>query len=289
MRLSLLLAAGLSTFAFAPILVRYAGDTDPVFLAAIRTVTAFFILLPVWMVQRVDGRIKSWPLEENRKAAAAGVFLALHFICWFASLTYTSVASASVLVTIHPVILIVVETVTRTGRYSAISWAGVAVAFSGSLVLGLTNTDPAPTFSNPLLGNSLAVLAAVFFVFYILLSRGLRVRADWLDFIFRVYAGTALGCVIAIFVMGSEWTREPIVWICGILLAIGPQILGHGSINYAVKYVAPTLLSTLILVEPVFAILLAAALFTEIPNLQETLSMFVIMAGVGLCWWGSRG
>jgi len=154
------------------------------------------------------------------------------------------------------------------------------------VLLGVMDTDPAATYSNPVLGNIFAVLAAVLFVFYLLLSRRLRAKGGWLDFIFRVYAGTAIMCLLVFLVMGVSLKVTLIAWICGIALAIGPQILGHGSINYSVKYVAPTLLSTLILAEPVFAIILAAFLFEEIPSLPESVSMIVIMAGVGLAWLG---
>ncbi len=285
-RLVLLLTAGLATFAFAPILVRFAGDTHPVALATIRTVSAALILFPFWLRGRKTGLVEKWDRKDNWYAIAAGSFLALHFIFWFASLAYTSVASASVLVTIHPVILIVVESFNKTGRFSAATWLGVLTAFSGSVLLGVMDTDPATTYSNPVLGNIFAVLAAVLFVFYLLLSRRLRAKGGWLDFIFRVYAGTAIMCLLVFLVMGVSLKVTLIAWICGIALAIGPQILGHGSINYSVKYVAPTLLSTLILAEPVFAIILAAFLFEEIPSLPESVSMIVIMAGVGLAWLG---
>ncbi|MCH8487050.1 MAG: DMT family transporter [Candidatus Cyclonatronum sp.] len=285
-RLVLLLGAGMATFAFAPILVRYAGDTDPVFLACIRTVSAALILLPFWLRQRAVAPQAAWSTRDNLYAGAAGLFLALHFVLWFASLSFTSVASASVLVTIHPIILIVVESATGSGRFGRLTWLGVFTAFGGSLILGVMDTDPAATYTNPVLGNLFAVAAAVMFVFYLLLSRRLRAKGGWLDFVFRVYSGTALGCLLILLLLRPSLEASLIAWVCGIALAIGPQILGHGSLNYSVKFVAPTLLSTLILIEPVFAILLAGFLFSEIPSVPESAAMLVIMAGVGLSWFG---
>lgn len=286
LKLVLLLGAGMATFAFAPILVRLAGDVNPVFLATIRTVSAALILLPFWLRGRHTGQVKKWSRSETLYALIAGSFLALHFIFWFASLAYTSVASASVLVTIHPVILIVVESLSGSGKFSRITWLGVFTAFGGSTLLGIMDTDPAATYSDPVLGNVFALIAAVLFVFYLLMSRKLRTKSGWLDFIFRVYLGTAIACVLVFLVAGVSYQAGLAAWVCGIALAIGPQIVGHGSVNYSVKYVAPTLLSTLILAEPVFAIILAAFLFEEIPSLPESISMLVIMAGVMLAWLG---
>lgn len=285
-KLVVLLFFGMASFAFAPILVRFAGDVHPVMLAVIRTVSAAIILLPFWLHKRRENEFPEWTRREIWYSVAAGAFLGLHFVSWFVSLAYTSVASASVLVTIHPIILIVVESAMRTNRFKGLTWAGVFIAFGGSGLLAFMDSDPAVAFPNPTLGNSFAILAAVFFVFYILLSRSLRHKARWLDFVFRVYAGTAITCLILFFVLDVPLIATPIAVICGLALAVGPQILGHGSINYSVRYVSPTLLSTLILAEPVFAILLAAAIFHEIPSTAEAAAMSTILFGIILTWLG---
>lgn len=286
LKLSALLFLGMATFAFAPILVRFAGDVHPLMLAVIRTVSAVIMLLPFWLSKRANNEFPAWEKKDIWLSVAAGAFLGLHFISWFFSLAYTSVASASVLVTIHPIILIVVESVMRINRFKVLTWLGVFVAFGGSIILSFVDSEPVVATPNPALGNAFAIMAAIFFVFYILLSRKLRYKARWLDFVFRVYAGTAVTCVILFFGLGLPIQAAPIAIVCGILLAAGPQILGHGSVNYSVKYVSPTLLSTLILAEPVFAILLAIALFSEIPTFAEILAMSTILFGVMLTWIG---
>jgi drug/metabolite transporter (DMT)-like permease len=287
-KLVLYLLVGMGTFALAPILVRFAGDVHPVTLAVIRTVTAVLLLTPFWLKQRMSQTIEPWAKKDQWLSVAAGSFLALHFLCWFYALAYTSVASASVLVTIHPIILIVVESVLRTNRFKLLTWIGVIVAFSGSVLLALMDSDAAVPTPNAPLGNSLAILAAVFFVFYILLSRKLRLKARWLDFVFRVYASTAVTCVVVFFLLGLSFTASLAAIICGILLAIGPQIAGHGSLNYSVKFVSPTLLATLILAEPVFAIFLAAFLFSEVPTFIEISAMSTILFGIILTWFGGQ-
>jgi hypothetical protein len=47
----------------------------------------------------------------------------------------------------------------------------------------------------------------------------------------------------------------------GLALAVGPTIIGHGSMNYAVKYISPTILATLILSEAVVAAVAGPAWF----------------------------
>lgn len=244
------------------------------------------MLFPFWLNQRMKGDFPAWTRKEQIPSILAGVFLGLHFTSWIASLSFTSIASASVLVTIHPILLIIVESFMRTSKFRAITWAGVIIAFMGSALMAFSESDPAVAYANPLFGNFLAVAAAVFFVGYLMLSRSLRQKARWLDFIFRVYAGTALTCVVLFLGMGLPLTAAPIAVLCGIGLAIGPQIIGHGSVNYSVKFVNPTLLATLILTEPVFAIILAIFIFGENPTIIEIASMLVIMGGIVLAWVG---
>jgi len=108
-RLVVFLAAGLISFAFAPIFVRLAGDVNPVALAIWRTTFAVIFIGPFYLFRREQELIDA-PLPKRTifyLSMLSGAMLGLHFILWISALKYTSVASASVLVTIHPIILIV--------------------------------------------------------------------------------------------------------------------------------------------------------------------------------------
>lgn len=289
-----LLAAGLTMFAFAPIFVRLAGaDADPVAITAIRTVCAFLMLVPFWTYDRYFKKGSEQRVYRSRAeigwGALAGFFLAMHFVLWISSLFYTSIASASVLVTIHPIMLILVESTFLKKRFPIISWIGVIIAFGGSVFLGISDSGPNDQFANPLLGNMMAFTAAIFFVFYILISQKIRKSSSWLDYVFTVYGFTALSTVVIAWILGVGLNQPLPTWISGIALAIGASIIGHGSMNYAVKFISATLISTLILAEPVFATLLGVAFFGEIPPFLSMLAMAVIMSGIFMTWWGRRG
>lgn len=242
------------------------------------------------------GRLSGWGDESDDGtdatfwyAVLAGVSLGLHFTFWIASLSYTSVASASVLVTIHPVMVILVERLLFKRVFSLPVWLGVLVAFSGSVLLGITDQQIATGFSNPLLGNLLAFTAAAIFVVYLLIGQRIRQKMGWYDYVFRVYFFAALTCLILNVVIGFQ--MSDISWTgvaAGLGLAVGPQIVGHGSMNYAVKYISPTLISTLILAEPLIASVLALFLFNEIPPLASIVAMIIILVGIMLTWKRER-
>jgi drug/metabolite transporter (DMT)-like permease len=286
-----LLALGLATFGAAPILVRLAGaDADPIAITTVRTVVAALVLLPLWWWHPL-GRA-STPRDAGgswRWSILSGLFLALHFTLWVASLGYTSVASASVLVTCHPVLLIVIESVLFRVAFRRLTWLGVLIAFGGTVLLALSDRTPATTYTDPLLGNLLAFVAALLFVGYILISQRIRRLHSWLDYVGRVYLATAVFTVL-IFVLTDRSLEmlTPAVLTSGVLLALGAQLLGHGALNYAVKFVAPTLLSTLILAEPLIATLLAVALLGEVPAPLAAVAMVLTLGGILLSWWGRR-
>lgn len=278
------LLAGLTAFGFAPILVRYASDTSPLVLVVYRTVFAALMLLPFWIWLR-DSSTRSGKGKERLWIALSGICLGLHFTFWISSLYYTSVASASVLVTIHPIIMILVERLWFKRSFATTTWIGVFLAFGGSVLLGVSDSQIEQDFTDPLFGNFLALTAAIIFVVYLLIGQKIRKNREWIDYVFPVYFYAAAACVIIAVMMGKNLFDISTIGVwAGAGLAFGPQILGHGSMNYAVKYVSPTLLSTLILVEPLLASVLAFFLFAELPPFASMAAMVIILAGVGLTW-----
>lgn len=283
--MTLLLAAGLLTFGFAPILVRFATDVEPLLLAAMRTGFSVLILLPFWLRKRKTLTELKAGGVSSKLMMAAGFCLGMHFTLWIASLHYTSVASASVLVTMHPVMLIVAESLIFKKNFRPLVWIGVIIAFGGSVMLGLADDAQMEQFPQALLGNTLAFLSAVIFVFYFLLGRKIRQQAEWIDYVYYVYLYASITCAVLVLIWsgGIPYISLSAV-IVGVLLAAGPTVLGHGSMNYAVKYISPTLLSTLILSEAVIAAIAAWLVFGEIPSSLSVGAMLVIVAGVSMSW-----
>ncbi len=278
------LAAGLAAFGFAPILVRLAPNTSPLVLVVYRTVFAALMLLPFWLWTR-NRESRQGKSKERLWIGLSGVCLGFHFICWLSSLYYTSVASASVLVTIHPIIMILVERLWFKRSFVATTWIGVVMAFGGSLLLGISDSQMEQSFSDPLFGNLLALTAAIIFVVYLLIGQQIRQKRAWIDYVFPVYFYAAATCVLVAILMGKNLLNISTIGVwAGAGLAFGPQILGHGSMNFAVKYVSPTLLSTLILAEPLLASVLAFAFFAEMPPVTSIIAMIIILIGVGLTW-----
>lgn|SRR5699024_718869 len=278
------LIIGLTTFGFAPILVRVAMDTSPFVLVSYRTVLAVVMLLPFWIIYGKKRQV--WTInKESLWVVLAGICLGFHFTSWLASLYYTSVASSSVLVTTHPVMMILVERIWFKRRFNRTTWAGVFLAFSGSLILGISDSQISQPFADPLFGNTLAFIAAIIFVLYLLIGQEVRKNRNWIDYVFPVYFYAAITTVVTALILGENLLKISKIGLwAGVGLAFGPQLLGHGAMNYTVKYVSPTFLSTLVLAEPLLASVLAYFIFEEQPPTASIAGMVVILIGITLTW-----
>ena len=98
------LALGVLVVSTASILIRWAQaeGVPSLAIAAWRLTIAALLLAPfVWFKARTE--ITAMPRATLGLALASGVFLALHFASWIASLQYTSVASSVALVTTNPI------------------------------------------------------------------------------------------------------------------------------------------------------------------------------------------
>lgn len=70
-------------------------------IAFYRLFFTVLIMLPIYLIKYVK-ELRNMTKKDYILSTIAGVFLAFHFILWFESLDYTSVASSTVLVTLQP-------------------------------------------------------------------------------------------------------------------------------------------------------------------------------------------
>lgn len=284
-RVYVALALGVISFALAPILVRLAGDVPALAIAVWRTGIAAAVLL-VPAAARVIPDIRQLPLREKSLIGVAGVFLGLHFIAWIESLSHTTVASASVFVTSSPVILAGLGYVVLGERLSSTTVGGILVAVAGAVLIGWADAGAVTLGQGALWGNTLALAGALLVSVYLLIGRVVRQEVSWLAYIAPLYATAAVTALVMAVIqdvplLGYSWS---FYGLCA-GLALGPQLLGHGSFNYALQYMPAAIVGMLALLEPVGASVLAYALFGEVPPGLSLLGMVVVLAGVSVVVW----
>ncbi len=275
------LGCGMLAYASSSLLVRAAGDVPASALIAGRTLFAIVLLGVLAPRATRDaaahaGRHGAWVL------AGAGAMLAAHFLLWVESLALTSVASASVLVTTTPVQIAVWRAVQTRRLPSGGTLVAVALGAIGAVLIGVGDAgQDAGIGRNPVLGNVLAFLSATVMAAYLGVAARVRQRLTWPGYVVPVYASVAVvavGYALLRGTLGALAVPETALWC--LAMALGPQIIGHGATNYAVRYVSPLMLGLLSLLEPIGASALAVVLFAEVPGALSVAGMALCLAAV---------
>jgi drug/metabolite transporter (DMT)-like permease len=71
-------------------------------------------------------------------------------------------------------------------------------------------------------------------------------------------------------------------------MALFPQLIGHTSLNWAVRWISPTLVTLAILFEPLGSSLLGWLVFMEIPPLTVIWGGLILLVGVAIAVIGNR-
>jgi drug/metabolite transporter (DMT)-like permease len=169
-----------------------------------------------------------------------------------------------------------------------LTFIGIFVALTGGLLIVLADRDVSSSYPNPLLGNSLALIGAILVSGYILLGReaqrkGLNIK----NYITVAYTTAGLALLPAVFLFGQGYESYPLsVYVYVLMMAIFPQLIGHTSFNWALRWVAPTIVTMVILLEPIAASLLGVFIFGEIPAQEVIYGGLILLIGVGIAILG---
>ena len=255
-------------------------------LAAARLSFAAVLLLPhgTHILRRQPPTRTAWGW-----AIAAGITLALHFAAWITSLGFTSIAASTTLVTTNPIWIALLSWIWFGERPTGQRWLGIAIALLGSGVIAFGGSPSSAVESAPLLGNGLALLGAWTVSVYLLLGREAQRQ------------GLGLGAYITIAYTVAAIALLPLPWLVGthyrdydlpvygyiFLTTLLPQLIGHTSLNWAVRWISPTVVALVVLIEPVLASGLGWLLFAEVPSVAVLAGAIVVLLGVAIAVMGA--
>ncbi len=276
------------TGAVAPILTSYAlsAGAPPLVIAAIRLTLAALVVMPFAL--RQWNEIRSLSRRDLLLVAFSGIWMALHFVMVVSSLQFVGVLVVSVLVTSSPIWTALVEITVLKTRFTRFLFFGVAAVITGNILFALAGDSGGVIGSNPVLGALLAVGAAIAIAMQRVIGRGVRSRLSLMPFLFLMFGSAAITLQIALLVTGTPitgYTQDAYMWI--LLLTIFPQLIGHSSFNYALRYLPATTISLVIQVEPIISAAAALVLFSQFPTPLQLVGAAVIIIGVAIATGGS--
>lgn len=286
---------GILAVSTASILVRFAQEDAPsLVIAAYRLGLATLLLAPLTLARR-RSELAALTGKQVRLLLLAGVFLALHFATWITSLELTTVASSVVLVTTTPLWVAVVSPFVLRERIAPVVWVGLAVALIGGSIVGLRESCQITSFQlacdglidlssgESLQGNLLALAGAWMAAGYITVGRQVRARLSLESYTFLVYGVAAVSLLFLVLVARQRlvgYAPQTYLWFAA--LAVVPQLLGHSTFNWALRYLPAAYVSIALLGEPIGTTILAMLFLREAPVPVEVLGGVMILAGIYL-------
>ena len=277
----LTLFIGVLAVSFAAIFIRLA-EAPPLVIATYRLAIASVILIPIASIKSRKS-LKKLSRQDILLILLSSIFVALHFSLWITSLSYTSIASSVVLVTAHPAFVAVISYFLWGERVNKLTIGGIAVAIIGIVFINYSGLTGLTFGSRPILGDLLALIAGFSMGAYLIIGRQLRARIDILSYLTILYTCSAVILLVATVSFGYSLSGySTTTYVMMVLLALVPQLIGHSSLNLAVRLMPVTLVSVTILGEPVGATLLGYFILGEIPTTNEIVGGLLILGGIFL-------
>ncbi len=270
----ILLFIGIIAISTASIFIKLC-DAPAIMISTYRMVLASLILMPWASYQKVW---RGWEKKDVAWLIFSGIFLSLHFASWIASLKYTSVASSVVLVTTHPIFVGIGSRLFLKERLGLNLILGIGLSVIGS---GLIGYGDMALSKEALMGDGLALLGALAASGYFLVGRKMRKNQDLLAYIFPVYSTAGLVLIIlSLFFRKPFFGYSSTTYLFFFLLALIPQLIGHTTFNWALKYLPASMVAITILGEPIGSTILAYFILGEGLTFWKILGGIFIFTGI---------
>lgn len=281
--IAVVLTAGIIAMSFAAIFIRLAQNAGvpSLLIASSRLVIAALLIMPITL-RRHATEIRRINNLDWLLLMGSGVFLAIHFASWVSSLEYTTVLISVTLVTTTPIWTALLEFFVLRVSLRRTLVIGLVIALLGGLLIGIPSDDATITPSSNIgLGSVLALIGAVTVSGYLIIGRKVQENLSLLPYIWVVYgtAGIALSLIVLfqnIPLLGYTWVGYAAIFASAAI----PQLIGHTSLNYAVRHVSATYVSIATKLEPIGSAVWAYLIFAEVPTRWQVIGSIVITVGI---------
>lgn len=282
----LALAAGVFMLSASGVFAKVARAPAGI-IAFYRLFFATLALLP-WLLSHKNDRRELCSLSPAQYAegALAGFFLAVHYVMWFESLRYTSVASSTVLAALQPLFSVIWGRLFLGERLSARALTGGAIAVAGSAVVGWSDFSVS---SQALWGDLLALVSGGVISLYFFCGQILRRRMGAVAYSVLSYGSSSAVLALYALFMGHPFAGyAPGTWGAFLGLALVSTIGGQMVFNVLLKWITATTVTMGILGEPVGTCFLAWLFLGETLSAQQAAGIAVILAGLALFFAAQR-
>ncbi len=222
--------------------------------------------------------LRSISVKDLLGAILAGLFLAGHFFSWFTALKHTTVASATIICLMHPIVILVITALILKEKTNFRAVLGVLIAFIGAAIISGGDYSLS---GEAIFGDFMAFMGAVFMALYFLTGRRFRKNVNAAVYIFLVFSSCWAAFAVGMAGSGTSFTDYSVMdfaWMLAMTLLC--QIGAHALFNWCLGYVSPLYVATLENAEALIASTLAAFIFSEIPTAWQLIGGAITICGL---------
>ena len=224
--------------------------------------------------------------QDYKKIAIAAFFgVGLNMLTFFKGLSYTTPISASVMMVMSPIMVLIFASFLLKEKLILRKIIGVLLGLTGAIVLIVYGSETVTDASNRMLGNFLVFVNAASFAMYLVLVKQLIQKYHPIVFVKWLYLFGFLYVLPFGFseFMEVSWTQIPV----SIYYKIGFVVLFTTCITYlfnlfALSKLKPTTVSVFIYLQPVIATIYALFVGSDQLNTTKIYATLLIFVGVFL-------
>jgi drug/metabolite transporter (DMT)-like permease len=272
----LLLVFGVFIGSTSVIMIK-ASTIHPLLQSSYRLLGAVIFLAP-FMLRELKARGERLSFRLVAPSIVPGIILGLHFIAWIYGARMTLAGNSTVIVNMMPVFMPFLAFFLLKVLPSRREILGTLIASAGVAILAAADyRGDARHFA----GDLYCFVAMLLFALYLALARRNNGTGRLWSYLVPLYFFGGIFCLAVALAAGISPVAG-ITWIDAAMtlgLALGPTIMGHSIVNWAMMRFPPQVVSVLNLGQFIFAGLLAFALFGEVPSAIFYLTSALIVAG----------
>ncbi len=201
------------------------------------------------------------------------------------ALSLTSPIDGSIISTLTPIIVLLLSIIIGIECFGLNKLLGLLLGLGGAVGVILTSSSAVSHPRMALAGNIMVLCCAVISAIYMVWFKSLAQRYAPNTIMMWMF------CIAAIILtpfgikpmMDTDLTSMPPHILLALLyLVIIPTYLPNLLLNYALKYVQPTVSGTFTYIQPIVAGAVSMALFIDTPRISTILFALLIFLGVGI-------
>lgn len=276
----LILFTGVFALSTSAIFVKLA-DAPSAVIAFYRLLIAGLMLFPLLALNKTARQeLVNLHSDQWKQITAAGIFLALHYVLWFESLSFTSIASSTMIVCLQPLFSLALDRFISNKSVTRNAIIGCTIALAGCVIIGWGDFQIS---GQSLFGDVLAFLAGGIIALYFFLGEKVRQETSAITYSVLSYLISAMVLLAYITLIGNAFIGyTAATWQAFLGLAIISTIGGQFVFNLLLKNLPSSAVTMAILGEPIGTCILAYIILNEAISLQQFLGMAVIMIGMAI-------